>query len=197
MIWGIKDMIAGCIERMRQQGCGACPRRDACASLWPRRFAVAGGPPAAAAFLAFLGLVAKSIEAWAREQSGERAKAPAQQAAERPRQSTPKPLAEGDGPFCRQVAATVEPLLEAGAVRVGTVARVLGCSRQTLYRRLKAEGTTFEQLLDALRRRLALRLLGEGLSVKEIAYRLGFSDPAAFSRAFKRWTGASPRDMRP
>jgi len=33
--------------------------------------------------------------------------------------------------------------------------------------------------------------------VKDAAYRLGFSDPAAFSRAFKRWTGKSPRDIRP
>jgi AraC-like DNA-binding protein len=51
--------------------------------------------------------------------------------------------------------------------------------------------------LDGLRRRLALRLIRkEGLPVKEAAWRLGYSDPAAFSRAFKRWTGASPRDLR-
>jgi AraC-like DNA-binding protein len=88
-------------------------------------------------------------------------------------------------------------LLAAGPVRIDDVARDLGFSRQTLYRRLKAEGMTFEQLLDALRRRLALRFIrDEGLSVKEAAYRLGFSDPAAFSRAFKRWTGASPSEQR-
>lgn len=77
------------------------------------------------------------------------------------------------------------------------VARDLGLSRQTLYRRLRQEGVTFDQLLDRLRRRLALRMLGqEGLSVKDAAYRLGFADPAAFSRAFKRWTGESPRAYR-
>ena len=73
------------------------------------------------------------------------------------------------------------------------MARELGMSRQTLYRRLKAEGTTFEELLDAKRRQLAVRYLAvDRNSVKAAAYKLGFSDPAAFSRAFKRWTGSSP-----
>ena len=77
---------------------------------------------------------------------------------------------------------------------MGEVARDLGVSRHTLYRRLKAEGATFETVLDGLRHRLALRLVrDQGLSVKEAAWRLGFSDPTAFSRAFKRWTGTSPR----
>jgi AraC-like DNA-binding protein len=88
-------------------------------------------------------------------------------------------------------------MLESGDVGMDRVARHLGYSRQTLYRRLKAEGATYEQVLDGLRRRLGLRLVRDGAqSVKEVAYRLGFSDPAAFSRAFKRWTGASPSEMR-
>ena len=63
--------------------------------------------------------------------------------------------------------------------------------------RLKTEGVTFEQVLDGLRRRLALKLVRDpALPVKELAWRLGFSDPAAFSRAFKRWTGKSPRAFR-
>ena len=76
---------------------------------------------------------------------------------------------------------------------VDVIAAELGVSRQTLYRRLRAEEVTFEELLDQLRHRLALRYLrDEHLSVKAASYRLGFSEPAAFSRAFKRWTGASP-----
>jgi AraC-like DNA-binding protein len=70
-------------------------------------------------------------------------------------------------------------------------------SRQTLFRQLKAEGVTFEQVLDELRLRLALDYLrARKVSVNETAYLVGFSEPAAFSRAFKRWTGASPRDWR-
>ena len=100
-------------------------------------------------------------------------------------------------PLRRAVERQIEPLLGAGPVRVEEVARALGYSRQTLYRRLKAEGATFEDVLDGLRRRLALRLIrDEGQPVKEAAWRLGYSDPAAFSRAYKRWTGTSPRDQR-
>ena len=171
-------MIAGCIDRFRNDECGGCDRKDACANLFaslfapggafagraePRRKPAGGAPKTPLA--AFLGRVARAIEANAK----------------------PRPR-----PLSAQVERQIEPLLESGA-RIDEVARALGLSRQTLYRRLKAEGATFEGLLDRVRRRLALRLLREqGLSVKETAYRLGFSDPAAFSRAFKRWTGSSP-----
>jgi AraC-like DNA-binding protein len=70
-------------------------------------------------------------------------------------------------------------------------------SRQALYRNLKAEGVTFEQVLDELRHRMALQYLaGKRVSVHETAYLLGFSDATAFSRAFKRWTGRSPREAK-
>jgi AraC-like DNA-binding protein len=90
------------------------------------------------------------------------------------------------------------PLLHTGVVSAESVARALGFSRQTLFRRLKAEGATFEGVLDALRCRMALRYLAGGKSsVNETAYLVGFSDPAAFSRAFKRWTGRNPCMERP
>ncbi len=77
------------------------------------------------------------------------------------------------------------------------IAGKLGLSRQTLFRRLRAEGVTFERVLDELRHTLALHYLqGQKVSVNETAYLVGFSDPAAFSRAFKRWTGSRPHWMR-
>jgi AraC-like DNA-binding protein len=178
-----KEMIAGCIDKMRRDACGGCERRDACAELFPKAFASlfrsrppAGGPaaPSRNPFLSFLAEVARAVEARGTER-------------EAPPRSTR---------FRAGVEARLAELLESGDIGIARVASDLGYSRQTLYRRLKAEGVTYEQLLDGLRRRLALRLIGEGLPVKETAYRLGFSDPAAFSRAFKRWTGSSPSGHR-
>jgi AraC-like DNA-binding protein len=181
MIREDKGMIAGCIDKMRGDACGGCERRDACAELFPFLLRSRGrtarmGDAAArrSPFLSLLGEVAKAFEAKAAER-----KAP-------PRARV----------FRAEVERRLEPLLASGEVGIERVARDLGYSRQTLYRRLKAEGITYEQLLDGLRRRLALRFMREGLSVKDAAYRLGFSDPAAFSRAFKRWTGTSPSGMR-
>ena len=96
-----------------------------------------------------------------------------------------------------RVERLVLPVLHKGEACMAGIAAALGCSRDTLYRRLRAEGTTFEKLLDDLRRRLALDYLAGGkVSVNETAYLVGFSDPAAFSRACKRWTGRSPGELR-
>ncbi len=90
------------------------------------------------------------------------------------------------------------PILHQGEPSADAIAKELGLSRPTLYRRLKAEGTTFAKVLDELRHKLALHYLhGRKVSVHEAAYLVGFSDPSAFSRAFKRWTGKSPRAKRP
>jgi AraC-like DNA-binding protein len=96
-----------------------------------------------------------------------------------------------------QVEAAAGPLLHTGDLGVDLIARKMGLSRQTLYRRLKAENATFEAIVDDLRHRLALHYLQDGKrSVNETAFLVGFSEPAAFSRAFKRWTGATPGSMR-
>lgn len=96
-----------------------------------------------------------------------------------------------------RVEALIMPILHTGDVSADTIASKLGTSRQTVYRNLKAEGVTFEQVLDALRHRMALHYLaGRKVSVNETAYLVGFSEPSAFSRAFKRWTGKSPREFR-
>lgn len=96
-----------------------------------------------------------------------------------------------------RVESAIMPILHTGEANMAAIAARLALSRQTLARRLKAEGTTFERLLDELRHRLALAYLGDSkVSVNQCAYLTGFSDPAAFSRAFKRWTGKNPRAMR-
>lgn len=96
-----------------------------------------------------------------------------------------------------QVEGSLMPILHTGKVPMERIAAKLGVSRQTLFRRLKAEGITYEMVLSELRHRLALDYLtGNKVTVSETAYLVGFSDPAAFSRAFKRWTGSTPRDVR-
>ena len=96
-----------------------------------------------------------------------------------------------------RVEALLLPLLHTGDAGMELVARRMGMSRQTLFRRLRTEGVTFEMVLDGLRHKMALNYLSERkVSVNETAYLVGFSEPAAFSRAFKRWTGSSPRAAR-
>ena len=96
-----------------------------------------------------------------------------------------------------RVESLLIPVLHTGKASMEMVAGELALSRQTLFRRLKAEGVTFKQVLDELRHKMALQYLnGKHVSVNETAYLVGFSEPAAFSRAFKRWTGSSPRTVR-
>ncbi len=77
------------------------------------------------------------------------------------------------------------------------VARELGMSERTLRRRLTESGVSFQSLLDRLRKNRALELLGNPqMSVEQIAFAVGFTDPHNFRRAFRRWTGATPGAVR-
>ncbi len=92
-----------------------------------------------------------------------------------------------------QVESLLIPILHKGEFRMKYMAVQMGCSRQTLYRKLKAEDITFERLLDELRFKMATHYLdGKKATVNETAYLVGFSDPSSFSSAFKRWTGEAP-----
>lgn len=74
------------------------------------------------------------------------------------------------------------------------VADRLGMGSRTLQRGLKQEGTTFKKIHNDMRKKLAIRMLAaEVNTVGETAYLLGFSEPAAFVRAFKQWTGTTPK----
>ena len=80
---------------------------------------------------------------------------------------------------------------------IDDVASALSVAKRTLQRRLKDEGTSFEDVADGLRRSLAERYLSERrLAVQETAFLLGYSDVSAFQRAFLRWTGLSPSRWR-
>lgn len=101
------------------------------------------------------------------------------------------------GTLAARIEAHLLPRLHTGDVSVDTVAADLGMSRQTLYRRLRDEGTSFAALHDDLRRRMALDYLSaRKVSVNQTAYLVGFSEPSAFTRAFRRWTGVPPATWR-
>ena len=80
------------------------------------------------------------------------------------------------------------------------IARSLNMSTQTLRRRLKAEGNSYREIKDGIRRDIAVyHLLRQDLSINEIAEATGFAEPSTFHRAFKKWTGLTPgawRDQR-
>ncbi len=83
------------------------------------------------------------------------------------------------------------------APSVEGVARALGLSARTLQRRLFEEGTSFQREVDAVREELARAyVLDETASLDEVATSLGYADPSAFVRAFRRWTGTTPGQFR-
>ena len=96
-----------------------------------------------------------------------------------------------------RVENAISSLLPHGRVLVEDVARSLGMSERTLARRLSDEGLNFTEILQQLRRDLAVRYLDDRkLHVSKIAWLLGFHEVSAFTHAFKRWTGKAPSQMR-
>jgi AraC-like DNA-binding protein len=96
-----------------------------------------------------------------------------------------------------EVRRALAALVGAGDTRLGTIARQLAMSARTLQRRLAAEGASYHQLLDDVHRETAQRYLSKStLAICEVAYLLGYSEPAPFHRAFKRWYGMIPEIFR-
>src|SRR5262249_17898692 len=96
-----------------------------------------------------------------------------------------------------RVENEISSLLPHGRMLVEDVARNLGMSERTLARKLSDEGLNFTEILQQLRRDLAIRYLDDRkLHVSKIAWLLGFHEVSAFTHAFKRWTGKTPREMR-
>jgi AraC-like DNA-binding protein len=87
--------------------------------------------------------------------------------------------------------------MKTGEVSLEDVASRMAMSARTLQRRLRSENASFTDLRDKLRHELATDLLADSeLSIYEVVYLLGYSEPSAFYRAFRRWEGASPQKFR-
>jgi len=84
-----------------------------------------------------------------------------------------------------------------GKIDLPNISSALALSTRMLQRKLKEEGTSYSELLDECRQKMALKMIGHNkLPLAEVSYILGFSDQSNFSRAFKRWTGTSPNMFR-
>jgi len=126
-----------------------------------------------------------------------------------------RPLVTGSEPFRRRITQQAEKMLSAlpsmeffedrvcaqieaelpnGNTNASAVAEKLGVSARTLHRRLHQEGTSYQDLLDRVRFRLAVRHLGSGRTVAEVAQLVGFAQASTFHRAFKSWTGETPAE---
>jgi len=91
----------------------------------------------------------------------------------------------------------IVPLLPHGKAQAPQIARKLGMSQRTLARRLASEGLSFTAVLDGLRCDLAKHYLSEAdLPITTIAWLLGYQELSAFTHAFKRWTGTTPKQAR-
>jgi AraC-like DNA-binding protein len=96
-----------------------------------------------------------------------------------------------------RVRRVVVGSLRTGEPTVETVARQLATTSRTLQRRLRDEGTSFQQVLDEVRREVAVTHMRERrATIDEVAFLLGFEKPSSFHRAFKRWTGVTPGEFR-
>jgi len=107
------------------------------------------------------------------------------------RRITPPP------PTRAKVEKALLEVLPKGNATVSNIARALAMSTRSLARRLKEEGTSYTEVLDGLRRELAMRYVeDETLGVSQIAWLLGYSEVSSFNHAFRRWTSRSPKAAR-
>jgi AraC-like DNA-binding protein len=98
--------------------------------------------------------------------------------------------------FSQRVRAYILSMLPLGSLDADTVAAQFSMSNRTLRRRLQEEATSYREILDDVRAELASHYLTkEKRGIDEVAFLLGFSDPSAFTKAFRRWTGQTPADF--
>jgi AraC-like DNA-binding protein len=101
------------------------------------------------------------------------------------------------GSFRVAIENAMVPLLPHGKVSASQIAAKVGLSQRTAARRLALEGTTFSSILESLRADLAGQYLSDpDLSISRIAWLLGYQEVSAFTHAYKRWSGRTPREAR-
>jgi AraC-like DNA-binding protein len=106
-------------------------------------------------------------------------------------------LGERRGTSVEATARAVWARLSSGKPNLRQTAIAMGISGRTLQRRLSEDGTSFELVLDDLRRDQSISLLHDrSLAVDEVAFLLGYSEPSTFYRAFRRWHGVTPGKYR-
>ena len=97
----------------------------------------------------------------------------------------------------QRVRGHISRALSEGVPAISDIAETMGMSGRTLQRRLADHGYTFQTLVDEARRQLSERLLKQtDYSLAEVAFMTGYSEQSAFTRAFKRWAGQTPRSFR-
>ena len=102
-----------------------------------------------------------------------------------------------DGDVRDEVRSVLSNQLMVGDMQIDVAARRLATTPRTLQRRLARAGTSFEALRDEARREAARRYVAETtLTIAEVTYLLGYSEPTAFHRAFKRWHRTTPQAFR-
>jgi AraC-like DNA-binding protein len=105
---------------------------------------------------------------------------------QRPQQGAP-------GPISQRVLTLLARRITVAVPSLEEVASSLAMSERSLQRELRNENTSYRQLVEDMRREIAVQHLAQpGASASEAAFLLGFSEPSAFSRAFRRWTGSAP-----
>jgi AraC-like DNA-binding protein len=104
---------------------------------------------------------------------------------------------QGTGTRSHQVAEVLARRLNGSVPPLSAIARELAMSDRNLQRALRNDGTSFQKLLDEVRRDLAIsHLANKDTSAGQVGFLLGFSEPSAFHRAFRRWTGKTPSAYR-
>ncbi len=105
-------------------------------------------------------------------------------------------IIEGVGKNTRTVIKIILKHLDSQKLSIRKVAKEMYVSVRTLQSRLKSEGKVFSELLQETREQLAKKYLCEKYTVEDITYMLGFSESSVFRKAFKKWSGSTPKEYR-